>query len=273
MLGNHIWQAGAYKDINQAHLDITHYKAITDSEIIQIEELVNNWIFDSIDINIFTLDKDLAEKKYGFRLYQGGAIPGNSLRIIEILGIDVQACAGLHLNNTSKVGVFKIIKRNSVQDGVVRIIFTTYKSALRYIREKENILDKTSEILSVSSVELFKTVNVFFKEWKEQRKNIEKLEHKIADYETKSIISTLDKKIIAKFNLDSSEILKIFKKLKDISKSQDKTIAIYNNNLNVFIWKGPKSQIEISEIISDLENKVSKKIKGGGKDLFCGKFI
>ena len=273
VLGNHVWQAGAYKDLYEAHLDITHYKQITDEEIKQIEDLVNSWIFESIDIKIYELSKDEAEKKYGFRLYQGGAIPGNSLRLIEILGIDIQACAGLHLDNTSKVGVFKIIKRNSIQDGVIRITYTTFKSALKYIREKEEILENTSNLLSVSSVELFKTVNGFFKDWKEQRKNIDKLQHKIAEYETNSIIGTQDKKVIAKFSLDGPEILKIFKKLKDVPKAQDKIIAIYNNNSNVFIWKGPKSKTEISEIISDLEKKLSKKIKGGGKDLFCGKLF
>ena len=271
ILGQHIWQAGAYKDVNQAHLDVTHYKTITDSEILLIEDLVNDWIFQAHKINIFELLKDDAEKKYGFRLYQGGAIPGNSLRIIEIPGIDVQACAGLHLSNTSQAGLCKIIKRNSVQDGIERITFTTYKSALKFIRSQEDLLNKASGVLSIASVELPKTINNFFNEWKEQRKEIDSLRHRIADYESNSIIDTNDKKIIAKFNLDSIEILKIFKNVSEVDKAKDKSIAIYNNNGNVFIWRGPNSKITIEELKEELEKKLSKNIKGGGKILFQGK--
>jgi len=271
ILGQHIWQAGAYKDVKQAHLDITHYKSITDKELKAIEQLVNEWIFEAHKINIFELPKDKAEKKYGFRLYQGGAIPGNTLRIIEISGIDVQACAGLHLSNTSEPGIFKIIKRASVQDGVERIFFTTYKSALKYIKEQEQLLDQAAETLSVSRVELPKTINNFFKEWKTQKKEIDLLRHRIAEYESTSIINTSDKKVIAKFNLDSIEILKIFKKLQTVQKSQDKSIAIYNNNGNVFIWKAPNSKITIEELKKELEKKLGKSIKGGGKELFQGK--
>lgn len=273
VLGNHIWQAGAFKDVSQAHLDVTHYRAITDEEINEIENQVNEWILEGIPINNYELSKDEAEKKYGFRLYQGGAIPGNILRILEVQGIDVQACAGLHLTNTSQAGIFKIIKRTSVQDGVERIIFTTYKSALKYIKENENILNNSSQVLSVSRVELEKTIKNFFKEWKEQRKEIDSLRERIAEYETNNLIVPKDKKIIAKFNLDSTEILKIFKKVSSIDKAKDKTIAIYNNNGNVFIYKGPDSKISIEEIKAELEDKLKRKIKGGGNILFQGKFI
>ncbi len=271
ILGNHIWQAGAFKDVNEAHLDITHYKSITDDEIKLIEDQVNAWIFDRIPINNYELSKDDAEKKHGFRLYQGGAIPGNSLRILDILNVDVQACAGLHLTNTSQAGIFKILKRTSVQDGVERIFFTTYKSALKSIRENENILNETTKIFSISKVELFKTANNFFKEWKEQRKEINSLRERIADYESNHIINTHDKVVIAKFNLDSQEILKIFKKLQTVEKVKDKTIAIYNNNGNVFIFKGENSLKTIDDVKKELEQKLKKTIKGGGNFLFQGK--
>ncbi len=273
ILGNHIWQAGAFKDVDEAHLDVTHYKAITNQELKLIENQVNEWIFEAIPVNTYYLSKDEAEKKFGFRLYQGGAIPGNSLRILDIKGIDVQACAGLHLSNTSKAGIFKIIKRTSVQDGVERIIFTTFKSALRYISKNEEILENSSNILSISKIELEKTINNFFKEWKEQRKEINSLRERIAEYETNNVIDTEDKKVIAKFNLDSTEILKIFKRIQSLEKSNDKTIAIYNNNGNIFILRGKNSKTTIEDILKDIENKLKKKIKGGGNPFFQGKIV
>ena len=272
ILGQHIWQAGAHKDVLESHLDLTHYKQITKEELDLIETQVNEWILDGSKVNIFTLPKDEAEKRYGFRLYQGGAIPGNSLRIIEIPNIDVQACAGLHLHEIKDIGVFKIIKRASVQDGVERIFFTTQRSALKYIKEQERYLEHSSDILCVNKHELEKSLSNFFREWKEQRKEIDSLKHRIAEYEIDNVVNTHDKKVIAKFNLDTSEILKIFKQVSVHEKSKDKIIAIYNNNGNVFIWKGPSSKDTIEEIKKELEKVVKKPIKGGGDPLFQGKF-
>jgi len=272
ILGQHIWQAGAHKDVSESHLDVTHYKQITKEELNKIEDQVNEWILDGSKVNIFILPKDEAEKKYGFRLYQGGAIPGNSLRIIEIPNIDVQACAGLHLKEIKDIGIFKIIKRTSVQDGVERIFFTVQRSALKYIKEEETYLNEASDTLSINKSELPKTLGNFFREWKDQRKEIDSLKHRIAEYEIDNVVNTHDKKIIAKFNLDTSEILKVFKQVSAHEKSKDKIIAIYNNNGNVFIWKGSSSKDEIEDIKKELEKKIGKQIKGGGSPLFQGKF-
>jgi len=271
VLGQHIWQAGAEKDVSESHLDVTHYRQITKEELDLIEDQVNSWILDGSKVNIFELPKDEAEKKYGFRLYQGGAIPGNSLRIIEIPNIDVQACAGLHLHEIKDIGIFKIIKRTSVQDGVERIFYTTQKAALAHIKEQERYLEKSSDILCVNKHELAKTLGNFFREWKEQRKEIDSLKHRIAEYEIDNIVNTHDKTVIAKFNLDTTEILKVFKQVQQSEKSKDKIIAIYNNNGNIFIWRGPESKESIDEIKKELEKKLGKQIKGGGNPLFQGK--
>ncbi|HIE54489.1 MAG TPA: alanine--tRNA ligase, partial [Chromatiaceae bacterium] len=76
VLGSHIWQAGAFKDEHKAHLDITHYKRISNEELAEIELLVNRYIMDSMPIQTEILPRNIAERKYGFRLYQGGAVPG-----------------------------------------------------------------------------------------------------------------------------------------------------------------------------------------------------
>jgi len=58
--------------------------------------------------------KSEAEKEHGFRLYQGGVVPGNNLRVVEIEGTDVEACCGTHCDNTSQVGWIKILKSNKI---------------------------------------------------------------------------------------------------------------------------------------------------------------
>jgi alanyl-tRNA synthetase len=77
VLGPHVWQAGAKKTTEQAHLDITHYKSLTREQELAIENNANRLISECIDIKKSMMDKAEAEKDFGFSLYQGGIVPGN----------------------------------------------------------------------------------------------------------------------------------------------------------------------------------------------------
>lgn len=74
-------------------------------------------------ISKYYMDKAEAEKKFGFTLYQGGVVPGNSLRIVQIENTDTEACCGTHLDNSSQVGFVKLIKSNRISDGIVRLYY------------------------------------------------------------------------------------------------------------------------------------------------------
>lgn len=84
VLGPHVWQAGAKKTTEQAHLDITHYKSLTREQELAIENNANRLISECIDINKSMMNKAEAEKDFGFSLYQGGIVPGNQLRVVNI---------------------------------------------------------------------------------------------------------------------------------------------------------------------------------------------
>src|SRR3989440_285182 len=84
VLGNHIWQAGAHKAPDLARLDITHYDALTEAEVARIEELANAEVLGHHQVRAKVMARDVAEKKFGFRLYQGGSVPGGELRVVEI---------------------------------------------------------------------------------------------------------------------------------------------------------------------------------------------
>jgi alanyl-tRNA synthetase len=129
VLGNHVNQAGAKKTEEKSHLDITHYLPITADEMKKIEELSNKMVTDGIDVEKLLLPRNDAEKKFGMRIYQGGAVPGKILRIVNINGVDVEACGGTHVNNTREIGRVKILKTTKIQDGIDRIEFTTGENA------------------------------------------------------------------------------------------------------------------------------------------------
>lgn len=210
LFGQHIWQAGAQKDVDKAHLDVTHYKRITKDQIRELERMVNELILVDIPVKTFFMPRNEAEQKYGFTLYQGGYVPGKVLRIVEIPGIDVEACGGTHVLKTSDIGFFKIIKREGVQDGIERITFVCGLEALKYVQEEEALIEETAGILSVPKREVAKTANRFFNEWKELRKKLEKAREMIAKLASKELIASEEKVIKAYFEgLDTKQLIEI----------------------------------------------------------------
>jgi len=148
--GEHIWQAGSQLGLNEARFDFSHYKTISDIEKMKIEELANEFIKKAVNVEKKVMDRNSAEKIHGFRLYQGGVPPGNIIRVLNIPGIDVEACGGTHLNNTSEVEKIRIIKTERIQDGVNRIIFAAGKMVDIHLEEEKRLYEKIIKQLSLT---------------------------------------------------------------------------------------------------------------------------
>jgi alanyl-tRNA synthetase len=123
-----------------------------------------------------------AEQKFGFSLYQGGVPPGRELRIVQ-MGAETQACAGTHCQSTGEIGPIKLLHLEHVQDGVERVEFAAGFAALDAMQHIQTFLNTSASILSVQAENLPSSVKRFFVEWKDQRKEIERLRAKIAELE------------------------------------------------------------------------------------------
>jgi len=148
-LGEHIYQAGANKTLEKARLDITHYEKPSQETLDNIEEKVREIIQEDHKIDVLELPKSEAEQEYGFRIYQGGAPPGNKIRLIDIEDVDIEACGGTHLTQTSHAEEFAITDCKRIQDGVIRLEYKAGEAAREFDRELEERIEKSSEILSV----------------------------------------------------------------------------------------------------------------------------
>ncbi|AFN03057.1 alanine--tRNA ligase [Pyrococcus furiosus DSM 3638] len=191
VLGKHVWQAGSQLSTDWARLDITHYKRISDEEIKEIERLANRVVMENRRVRWEWLPRTEAEQKYGFRLYQGGVVPGRIIRILNIEDWDVQACGGTHLPSTGLIGPIKILRTERIQDGVERIIFACGEAAVREWQKEREIIKRTSQILRVPPEKLPETAERFFNEWKEARKEVEKLRKELA----KLLVYELESKV------------------------------------------------------------------------------
>lgn len=262
LLGEHIWQAGAEKTLEKARLDITHFAGLTREQLEEIERGANKAIGSAIPVESMVLKRDEAEKRFGFRLYQGGAVPGLDIRVIRIEGLDVEACGGTHLKNTSQARLIKIIGSTKIQDGVVRIEFTAGDAAFRYIEEQQKILLESAGILKITPEQLPKSVERFFTEWKELRKENERLKAEIASLKKEGLKNNVEKVgdyevIVEKIDGDMDEAVKTAQGLK-----KDNTIVVLfstQENVNVVGMSGSSLEINMNEIV-----KPAFTIIGGG---------
>ena len=175
VLGNHINQAGAKKTVEKAHIDLTHYQSLTEDEIVKIEKEANKIIKESIPVELKFIARDEAEKKFGMSIYQGGAVPGSILRIVNIKNIDVEACGGTHLKNTSEAELIKITKATKISDGIIRLEFVAGRAAREEGMKSHNMLMETAHILGVELKEVPGRAKELFEKWKLSKKsNIKK---------------------------------------------------------------------------------------------------
>ncbi|MBU0535620.1 MAG: alanine--tRNA ligase, partial [Nanoarchaeota archaeon] len=197
VLGKHINQAGAKKTEDKAHLDITHYQSLTDEELKRIEEEANKLVKEDIPIRKSFLPREEAEKRYGMAIYQGGAVPGKMIRVVEIPEVDVEACGGTHLNSTGEAGEIKILKSAKIQDGIVRITFTAGKAACKEAKQEEDILKQTAKILECDIDQVPGRTQELFAKWKTAVK-------KKKPVDTKELVSTERFEACAKDILDKT---------------------------------------------------------------------
>ncbi|MBT4135076.1 alanine--tRNA ligase [Candidatus Woesearchaeota archaeon] len=193
VLGKHIWQAGSDVNEERGRLDITHFDSLTSKQLKKIEKVANKAVKDKIVVEKEILSKALAEKRFGFTLYQGGFVPGGEVRVVHVKGFDAQACGGTHLDNTKEIGQIKLLGSKRIQDGVIRISYVSGDIAKQLEEEErrlgseilsafgsrsgtvtlEQIAD-ASKILKSQKEHLPKTISRFIKEMREMSKKLNK---------------------------------------------------------------------------------------------------
>jgi alanyl-tRNA synthetase len=280
ILGKHIWQAGAQKGVKRSRIDISHYKKIEGDELREIELLANKIVLENLLVKKFFLDRNEAEKRYGFGLYQGGAPIGKKIRIVEIEEFDAQGCGGTHCSSTNEVGLIKIVRTERIQDGVERIEFSAGLAAVEHIQKQDRILQESSDVLSVLPRQLPKTVKRFFDEWKNRGKEIEELRsHKatttIEDLLSKAVANgnvINDVKVITHVVADDKKgVEEIMGLAREIGK-KEKVVGILGckyKGAKLVVVRGKDVWIDCSKIAQNI-TKIIGGSSGGKQDFAQG---
>ena len=235
VLGEHVWQSGTQKGLETSRLDISHYRRLSQEEIHKIETLANQAISANMKVETTWLQRNEAESLYGFRLYQGGAVPGKDIRVVRTGDWDVEACAGTHLGRTGEVGFVKIVYTERVQDGVERLGYAVGLKALKAVQNQEDLLLKVSEALTAPIDKLDKTAEKVVKELKEANAEKRRLTKELASKEsaggqTQTSENTVEADGITIIKRDFGEVIDIDRMLRtasEIIKHNEATVAIF----------------------------------------------
>ena len=150
VLGDHVHQAGSYQDAHVTHFDFTHFSAVTPEELARVEQIVNDKIFDALDVTVQSVPLEEAKKMGAMALF--GEKYGEIVRVVDVCGWSTEFCGGTHVKNTAQIGCFKIVSESSVAAGIRRIEAVTGKNLLLRANANEMALRATAAALKANNV-------------------------------------------------------------------------------------------------------------------------
>ena len=202
-LGEHVSQAGSYVDDKILRFDFVHFNALSLDELKKVETKVNDIILQSIDVSKFILDLEEAKKSGAVGKFEDKY--SDRVRCVKIADFSFELCGGTHVDNTSQIGLFKIISESSVSAGVRRITAVTSKNFYNLLIEKEDLLNKISDKLKIKSEsEILQKIDGLVRENQSLNSEIEKMHEE----KSMSLADTLKKNMqsVGKFDLIVSKV-------------------------------------------------------------------
>jgi alanyl-tRNA synthetase len=269
VLGEHAWQAGSRNEISISRLDVSHWARITKEQEMKIERLANSIVMQNIPVEVSLMPREVAEKTYGYRLYQGGIIPDRQIRIVRIGNWDVEACGGTHLKSTGELGLIKILHTERIQDGVERITFASGFPAIQFTQDLNTHLSKSSKILNVPKEKIIEATEDIIVKLKSANRKILQLKERLAKFQATLLLKKTQKiknVIIITNEIEDSDVDFLIKTASFITKKEPNTVVALctsDETLKIVVMAGDeavKSGVNAGQIVS----KMAKVVGGGG---------
>ena len=189
VLGTHVEQAGSYVDAERLRFDFSHFSSMTPEEIAEVEALVNTQILAALPVTTVETDMDTARQMGAMALF--GEKYGKTVRVVKMGEFSVELCGGTHAENTSHLGLFKILSESSVAAGVRRIEAVAGLGVLTLLAEKDAMLLDAARAMRANSVaDVPARAAALTQETAKLKKEIEALQGKLAGGKTDAILAS-----------------------------------------------------------------------------------
>ena len=151
VLGDHVEQAGQLVTSSRMRFDFTHFSALTGDELRKVEGLVNLWIMEGLQTMVREMPIEEARKLGAMALF--GEKYGDIVRVVSVGNVSMEFCGGTHVDNTSKLGLFRIVSESSVAAGVRRIEAVTGGGVLQLLNDYHSIMAQAADAMKIGNVE------------------------------------------------------------------------------------------------------------------------
>ena len=191
VLGDHVHQAGSYQDASITHFDFTHFSAVTPEELARVQKIVNDKIFDSMNVTVQEMPVEEAKKLGAMALF--GEKYGKVVRVVDIEGWSTEFCGGTHVKNTAQIGGFKIVSESSVAAGIRRIEAVTGRNLLIRANLQEAMLHDVANTLKANNVAALPArAEAVMAENKAMSRELEEMKAKIAASKVDSLFDNAE---------------------------------------------------------------------------------
>ena len=271
VLGDHVHQAGSLVEPDRLRFDLTHFSAITPEELERVNEIVGDWILDGMDVTVSEMSMEQAKASGATALFSEKY--GDVVRVVNMGGKSVELCGGTHVDNTAKIGPFRITGESSVASGVRRVEAITGKAYLREMEAVNRRMYAAAEVLHAKPADLIAKAKGFTAELKEARQNVERMKEKILHsdvdrflYASKNIGGI---KVITttRTDLEAGDLRKLGDFLRDKDPDTVAVLATATESKVTFVAVCGKNAVARGIRAGDLVRAVSAVTggKGGGK--------
>ncbi|MDF7672979.1 alanine--tRNA ligase [Lactobacillus sp. ESL0701] len=191
ILGDHTHQAGSLVEPDYLRFDFTAIEPLTDKELKSVEELVNQKIWEALDVKTTVTDEETGKKMGGLALFDGKY--GDKVRVVQMGDFSSEFCGGTHCDNTNQIGIFKITSESAVGAGVRRIEAVMSKKAYAYLADRSELLDEIqAEVKSTKPEDIIDKVDSLEKELHDSQKQVEDLNLKINQAKAGEIFNAVE---------------------------------------------------------------------------------
>lgn len=227
VLGTHVNQAGSYVGPDRLRFDFSHFGQVTTEELEQIERIVNEKVWDNIPVVTGFHNIDEAKQMGAMALF--GEKYGDIVRVVKMGEFSLELCGGIHVQNTSEIGFFKILSESGIGAGTRRIEAVTGKGAYEIVKEEEHMLNEAANLLKAQPKDLVNKVAQTLLELKNVQKDNESLSAKIANSQASSVLSSAQKVndvTVLSVKVDAKDNNQLRQMMDDLKQKLEKAVIV-----------------------------------------------
>lgn len=254
VLGSHVNQAGSYVGPDRLRFDFSHFSPLTEEELAQVEDIVNEKILDAVDVEISQQDLEKAKEMGAMALF--GEKYGKIVRVVNVPGYSMELCGGVHVSNTSHIGLFKILSESSVGAGVRRIEAVTGRGALAYTRELEDLIGEASAAVKGRPNNLVTRINALQEDLRAEKHRADEMEKKLVAAQAASV--TADAKEVKGVPFLAQEV-----KVQDVDALRKMGDTLRDKTGGVVVLAAPMSADKVNILVMASKEAVQKGIHAG----------